>query len=180
MKKVLLVLLPFLFLCSTLFSQEKSDKEISTFDSFIASQAGAIISIESFDVTSMKSYGKVIYSEIRKVTVGELSELFAYFTVSNDYLTYSASLDWDDFVDLVNALETLREESKQDLTGKDVTMKFVSTDNTFVVGWNTYKNKPDWFIRIDREPTRIGSLDKILLTFSELEKKFDEVKFNKK
>jgi hypothetical protein len=150
MKKLTLL---YLILFSTvLFSQEEKGKENDSKMKEFVSQTGVILKFEDYDLPRVKlSYG-IAESKVRKITSGDRKEYFLQISKKGDYGTKTASIAYEDLLELMKALVSLNEASKEDVvnTNSDYLENKFITEDGFQVGYYVSSNKLTWYMKLEK------------------------------
>jgi hypothetical protein len=151
MKKILLGLSMFL-LTSNLFAQDVKDiKEESTKIDALASKTGVIIKYIDYSLPNLKITYGVAETKIRKFVSGPDTEYFYQISKEGKYDTKTASIAYEDLLEVIKAIETLKKESGSDkaLNPDYLENKFV-TDDGFKLGYYVSKGKLGWYLVLEK------------------------------
>ncbi len=145
MKKTILLTLIFILSISILFGQEAKEAD-TKMDRFL-SRTGVIVKFEDYKLEGMKlSYG-IADTKIRKIYSGGEVSLFYQVSNKGEYSTKTASIAYEDLIELQKALQKLALQSKEDInTHCDyLENKFVTIDGV-KVGYYVSKGKLSWYM----------------------------------
>lgn len=134
---------------ATLFAQDAKDEQ-SKMDQF-ASKTGVIVKFEDFNLPNIPlSYGAA-EARIRKLTSGGETKYFYQISNEGKYGTKTASIAYEDLIEVQKALTSLIAESAADAsTSSDyIENKFV-TDDGFKVGYYVSDGKLTWYMQLDK------------------------------
>lgn len=145
MKKYFTIII--LFIVCLGFSQEK-EKQNSKMDDFV-SKTGVIIKYEDFNLPNIKLYLGVAKSKIRKISSGKESQLFLQISKEDKYGDKTASIAYDDLLEMQKALISLSLQSEKDvITNSDYLENKFVTDDGFQVGYYVSKGKISWYLKL--------------------------------
>lgn len=133
----------------TSFGQEKKDTN-SKMQDFV-SKTGTILKFENYNLQDIKlSYG-VAESKIRKIIAGNEAEYFLQISKSGKYDSKTASIAYEDIIEIQKALKTLIEQSLIDVntTSDYLENKFV-TDDGFQIGYYVSTGKIKWYVKLEK------------------------------
>jgi hypothetical protein len=171
MKKTLFILFSLnLALCA--FGQDV--KEANTKLEKFISKTGVIIKYEDYNLNDIKLTYGFAKSKIRKVTNGDATALFYQISKEGKYDTKTASIAYEDLLEMQKALSSLKSQSESDSTTSSdyIENKFV-TDDGFQVGYFVNKSKVNWYIMLEK----YGSGNTIFIKdFSIIEDAFNSAK----
>ncbi len=152
MKNLLLLALSIFLLTSNLFAQDAKDaKEESTKMDAFASKTGTIIKYIDYSLPDLKLTYGVAETKIRKFISGPDIEYFYQISKEGKYDTKTASIAYEDLIEVIKAIETLKKESVSDkvLNPDYLENKFV-TDDGFKLGYYVSKGKLAWYLVLER------------------------------
>jgi len=166
-------------------AQEAKDaKEASTKMDAIASKTGSIIKFIDYSMPDLSSSSKSNYpvakTRIRKFIVGGNTEYFYQISRTGEYGT-TASIAYEDLIEVVKAMTSLKNEAMSDNTLNPDYMenKFITADG-FEIGYYIEKAKVVWFIVINKyvSGTTVSINDYSILesAFNAAKQKIDELK----
>ena len=151
MKKVLLILC--LFATGIMVEAQTVKEEVSKMDAF-ASKTGVIIKFVDYSLPNLSlSYG-IAESKIRKLISSGDTAYFYQISNESKYGTKTASIAYEDLLEVIKALETLKDESVNDAILKPdyIENKFV-TDDGFQIGYYVSGGKTNWFLKLEKYGT---------------------------
>ena len=149
MKKLLLILL-----CLPMigFGQNKNEenKQLSKMDLF-TSKTGSIIKYIDYSVTDIKGSYSTGEAKVRQIIVGESIGYFFQISKTGKYSTKTASIEYSDLLEVIRAINTLKEDSSSDIisVGDYLENKFV-TDDGFQIGYYISNQKAVWYITLEK------------------------------
>ena len=151
MKNLLLVLSVFLLTSNLLAQDVKDAKEESTKMDAFASKTGTIIKFIDYSLPDLKLVYGVAETKIRKIISGPEFEYFYQISKEGKYDTKTASIAYEDLIEVIKAIETLKNESVSDkeLNPDYLENKFV-TDDGFKIGYYVSKGKVGWYLVLER------------------------------
>ena len=181
MKNVLLVL-SMILLTSTLNAQDSKDiKEESTKMDAFASKTGAIIKYIDYSLPNLKLTFGIAETKIRKFIIGEDVEYFYQISKEGKYDTKTASIAYEDLLEVIKAITSLKNESTSDkiLNPDYLENKFV-TDDGFKVGYYISKGKLAWYLVLERYGSGntifVNDVSVIESAFNSAKQKIEELK----
>ncbi|WP_117880274.1 hypothetical protein [Aureibaculum luteum] len=182
MKKLIMILLCSLFINGA-FSQEiKEQKEENSKMLDFVSKTGVLIKFEDYNLPNIKAMlYSVVQSRIRKITSGNEEQFFLQISKKGKYDTKTASIAYDDLLEVQKALIKLKSQSELDLnaTSDYLENKFVSDDG-FRIGYYINKNKLTWTMRLEKygsdNTVFIKDFETLLETFQSGKEKIEELK----
>ncbi|MBN4085035.1 hypothetical protein JYT89_01690 [Flavobacteriaceae bacterium AH-315-B10] len=148
MKKVITLIFSLLII-SVVFSQELKDQQSKMLD--FVSKTGVIIKFEDYNLPNVKASYGYAQSKIRKITSGKEAKYFLQISKSGKYDTQTASIAYEDLLEVQKALINLKEQSVKDLltTSDYMENKFV-TDDGFQIGYYVSKGKIAWYMKLEK------------------------------
>ena len=149
MKKILLLLVIVTFSTLTAFNQDAKD-ESTKMDQF-ASKTGVIIKFTDYSLPNLNLTYGAAETKVRKMESADETMYFYQISHEGKYGTKTGSIAFEDLADLINALQSLKEQSHNDLTnsGDYLENKFI-TDDGFKVGYYISDGKLKWFIVLEK------------------------------
>jgi hypothetical protein len=178
------------FFCLTLLSinislaqrdqdaQHASDTKMEAF----ASRTGTITKFIDFKLSSLKLFlGEPAQTRIRKIVSGDESMYFYLLEKQGKTDINSASIEYDDLLEAIKALSTLKGEAVKDVYSKPdyVENKFI-TDDGFQFGYYVTEGKSKWYLKFEQSGSDntffINDAQTIENSFNEAKKKIEEIK----
>lgn len=182
MKKLLLVLnIILLSLC--VFAQDAKDAQQAPtkMDAF-ASKTGTIIKFIDYSLPNLKLYlGGVAETRIRKLVSGSEEKYFYQISYEGKYDTKTASIAYEDLLEVIKAIEPLKNSSREDiaLNPEYLENKFVTEDG-FQLGYYVSKGKINWYLKLEKYGSGNtifpNDFDSIETAFNSAKQKIDELK----
>lgn len=148
MKKIFLLLFS---ICITSLAISQDVKDADDKMTEFASKTGVIIKFEDYKLPDIKlSYG-VAETKIRKLTSGGEVKKFYQISYEGKYGTKTASIAYEDLVEVQKAMVSLKDQAKLDInTSSDyVENKFV-TDDGFKIGYYVSDLKLNWYMVLEK------------------------------
>lgn len=184
MKKAIAYQLMFLFVSMTVFAQDtkKEAETVKTKMDIFASKTGTIVKFLDYNLSGIKgSYGTNTETRIRKITSGTVSGYFFQIEKAGQYSSSKASIDYNDLLELIKAVKTLKVEVDADLaTNPDYLENKFTTVDGFQVGYYINKGKVAWYIKLEKygsdSSVFIPNSDLILAAFEEGKAKIEQLK----
>ncbi len=172
MKKLFLVS-GLLFLTIVIFGQNA--KEANTKMDAFASKTGVIIKFVDYYLPNLNlTYGGVAETKVRKLMSGGDIGYFYQISYEGKYDTKTASIAYEDLVEVIKAIQTLKTESESDKSSNPdyLENKFV-TDDGFQVGYYVSNGKLQWYLVLEK----YGSGNTVFINdVSTIESAFNEAK----
>ncbi len=181
MKKVLLVF-SVILLTSNLFAQDTKDikQEATKMDAF-ASKTGVIVKYIDYSLPNLKVTYGVAETKIRKfISAGDV-EYFYQISKEGKYDTKTASIAYEDLLEVIKAITTLKNEvtADQTLNPDYLENKFV-TDDGFKLGYYINKGKLAWYLVLEKygsgNTVFINDVSGIEAAFNTAKLKIEELK----
>jgi len=175
MKKLLFLLLISVLEISFVSAQnaKNTNKEATKMDVF-ASKTGVIIKYIDYKLPNLKLTYGIAETKIRKLYSGQDVGYFYQISKKNEYGTKTASIAYEDLIEVLKAIQSLKEASESDkaLNPDYLENKFV-TDDGFQVGYYVSKGKLKWYLVLEK----YGSGNTVFIyNFSTIETAFNEAK----
>lgn len=179
------IITTFLLTSASLFAQDvkkEAEKTITKMDLF-SSKTGTITKFVDTKLPNLKtSYGGSTETRIRKIgTNGEFSAYFYQIVKEGKYSNSTASIEFNDLLEVLKALKALKPEVEKDIATKPdyLENKFVTVDG-FQVGYYVSGIKATWYIKLEKYGSDntlfIDNSDTIENAFTEAKNKIDELK----
>lgn len=179
--KNLFLLLSIVLLSSNLFAQDAKDvKEESTKMDAFASKTGTIIKYIDYSLPDLKLTYGIAETKIRKFISGPDIEYFYQISNEGKYDTKTASIAYEDLLEVIKAIEPLKNESVSDLALNPdyLENKFV-TDDGFKLGYYVSKGKLAWYLVLERYGSGntifVNDLSVIETAFNSAKQKIEEL-----
>lgn len=148
MKKLCSLILIILF-CSFLIAED-AKKSATKMNQFV-SKTGSIIKFVDTNLPSLKlSYG-FAEAKVRKVQSGGEIRYFLQISKEGKYDTKTASIAYEDLLEVIKALNTLKLESTNDFASNPdyLENKFITEDG-FQVGYYVSGQNLNWYLVLER------------------------------
>ncbi|WP_209319930.1 hypothetical protein [Ancylomarina longa] len=139
-----------------------------------ASKTGVIVKYIDFSLPNLKVTYGAAETKIRKFISGKDVEYFYQISKEGKYDTKTASIAYEDLLEVIKAISSLKYESATDkaLNPNYLENKFV-TDDGFKLGYYVSKGKLAWYLVL----TKYGSGNTIFINdVSEIEAAFNAAK----
>ncbi|WP_281980340.1 hypothetical protein [Tenacibaculum mesophilum] len=148
MKYLIKTLIVFL-ITSSLFSQKQKEKTSKVLD--FVSKTGIILKFEDYKLPSIKSSYSIAESKIRKIISGNEKKYFLQISKKGKYDTKTASIAYEDALEIQKALLRLKAQVEIDVNTKSdyLENKFITEDG-FEVGYYINKGKSTWYINLEK------------------------------
>jgi hypothetical protein len=131
------------------FSQDQKEQQSKMLD--FVSKTGVIIKFEDYNLSNIKSSYGIAESKIRRIVSGNEAKYFLQISKSGKYDTKTASIAYEDLLEVQKALINLKEQSVKDLatTPDYMENKFISDDG-FQIGYYVSKEKMVWYMELEK------------------------------
>lgn len=176
MKKLSLITV-FLLICTIVFAQEK---DVSKMEKF-ASRTGQIIKFSDYSLSDLKSRYTSLETKIRKVEAGGEVKYFYQIIKEDEYDNKSASIAYEDLLEILKALDNLNKNSKNDAQSNAdyLENKFVTEDG-FQVGYYVKNGSVNWYLTLEKygsgNTVFIPKYSSILNSFKKAKDKIESLK----
>ncbi len=132
-----------------IFSQDLKEQQSKMLD--FVSKTGVLIKFEDYRLPSIKLNYGIAEARIRKLTSGTETKLFYQISKEGKYDTNTASVAYEDLLEMQKALENLKSQSVNDTStyADYIENKFV-TDDGFQVGYFVSKGKTNWYLILEK------------------------------
>lgn len=162
-------------LCSTLvsvsYSQDNKATESQSKIDLFTSKTGSMIKYQDFSLSGLPLlYGTSAETKVRKIESSGQIGFFLQISNEGKYGDKSASIAYEDVLEMVKALEALKAESATDLQKNPEYLenKFV-TDDGFQLGYYCSKGKLQWYLVLEKYgsgntifPRQLSSIESLL------------------
>ncbi|MFP4846086.1 hypothetical protein [Winogradskyella sp. PE311] len=132
-------------------SQEENETIKTKMDEF-SSKTGIITKFTNYNLEGIKSsYGVKVETRIRKVNSGSIVSYFYQIEKPGKYGSSTASIEYEDLLELLKALDSLIDEESEDilLNPDYLENKFITVDG-FQLGYYVSKGKSIWYLKLER------------------------------
>jgi len=150
--KILKTITTFIFsliIISGAFSQEKKEQKSKMLD--FVSKTGVIIKFEDYNLPKLKLNYGVAEAKIRKIISGNEKQFFLQISKKGQYNTKTASIAYEDILEIQKALTSLQDQSVNDLvTLSDYLENKFITDDGFQIGYLINKGKITWYVTLEK------------------------------
>ncbi len=149
MKKLLFALLSLVLLANNFYSQDVK-KQDTKFDQF-TSKTGTTIKFMDYNLPDLNlRYGSA-ESRIRVIISGNEAKYFYQISKEGKYDTKTASIAYEDLLEVIKALQKLQKDAPSDLALKSdyLENKFV-TDDGFKLGYYVSDSKLFWYAVLEK------------------------------
>jgi hypothetical protein len=161
-------------------AKKEAEKTATKMDLF-SSKTGTITKFIDTKLPNLKtSYGGA-ETRIRKISNGITSAYFYQIEKEGKYGSSTASIEYNDLLEVLKALKALKPEVEKDVASKPdyLENKFVTVDG-FQVGYYVSGSKATWYIKLEKYGSDntlfIDNGDTIETAFTEAKNKIDELK----
>ena len=171
--KNLLFVLGLLLLTSSLFAQQDAKEANTKMDAF-ASKTGVIIKFVDYALPNLGLTYGAAETKVRKLISGGEVGFFYQISHQGKYDTKTASIAFEDLVEVIKAIQTLKSDSEKDKsTNPDYLENKFVTEDGFQVGYYISKGKLKWYLVLEK----YGSGTTIFVNeVSAIEKAFNNAK----
>ncbi|WP_299278373.1 hypothetical protein [uncultured Psychroserpens sp.] len=127
--------------------QKKENSKIQEF----ASKKGTIIKFENYKLDNIRLTYGMAESEIRKIIVGDEAQYFLQISKKGKYDTKTASIAYEDIIEIQKALKNLSQQSEIDInTISDYLENKFVTEDGFQIGYYINKGKIRWYASLEK------------------------------
>lgn len=171
------------FFVVSAFSQDvkKEADVIKTKMEAFSSKTGTITKFVDSKLPNLKASYESSETRIRKISSGTNSAYFYQIEKTGKYSNSTASIEYNDLVEILKALKILRADVDKDVAAKPdyLENKFISVDG-FQVGYYISKGKASWYLKLEKYGSDntlfIDNGETIENAFMEAKTKIDELK----
>ncbi|MDY0780967.1 hypothetical protein [Tenacibaculum sp. IB213877] len=148
MKYLIKTLIVF-FITSSLFGQTEKEKTSKMLN--FVSKTGVILKFEDYRLPNIKSSYSIAECKIRKIISGNEEKYFLQISKKGKYDTKTASIAYEDVMEIQKAILRLKAQVEIDLNTKSdyLENKFITEDG-FEVGYYINKEKSTWYINLEK------------------------------
>ena len=183
MIKKLTLILSLTMLSFAGYSQElkKEAETIKTKMDVFASKTGSITKFIDTKLPNLKASFSSAETRIRKIINGSSSAFFYQIIKEGKYSNSTASIEYNDLLEILKALKVLKTEVSIDISANPDYMenKFVTVDG-FQVGYYVSTGKASWYIKLEKYGSDntlfVDSGDAIEMAFTDAKNKIDSLK----
>ena len=149
MKRTIFLTLISCLSITVLIAQDKKDTN-TKMDKFL-SKTGIIVKFEDYNLDGLKlSYG-IADTKIRKFYSGGETTMFYQISSKGQYSTKTASIAYEDLLELQKALQKLKNQVLSDINiGCDYLENKFITDDGVQVGYFVSKGKVSWYMTLEK------------------------------
>lgn len=146
-----------------------------------SSKTGTITKFIDTKLPTLKTTYDNAETRVRKITNGVTSAYFYQIIKPGKYSNSTASIEYSDLLEILKAMQTLKQEQQKDLALKAdyLENKFVTVDG-FYVGYYISEGKTSWYVRLEKygsdNTLYISNVDDIEKAFTDAKNKIDELK----
>jgi hypothetical protein len=174
----------FIFCLSSIFSQtnRKESEEIKTKIDEFTSRTGVILKFTDFNLGILKDkYNSLSETRIRKIESGTIISYFYQITLKGKYSNSTASIEYNDLLELIKALEFMKNSELKDIESNPEYLenKFMTEDG-FQVGYYVRNGKSFWYLQLEKygsdKTLFIENAEIIYTAFNEAKNKIESFK----
>lgn len=171
MRKLLFVT-GLLFIATVVFGQDA--KEANTKMDAFASKTGVIIKYVDYSLPNLNLTYGAAETKVRKLMSGGDIGYFYQVSYKGKYDTKTASIAYEDLIEVIKAIQTLKTESATDKsTNPDYLENKFVTDDGFQLGYYVSYGKLKWYLVLEK----YGSGNTVFINdVSTIESSFNEAK----
>lgn len=167
---------------TSLYGQEiKKEAEKTKMDIF-TSKTGTITKFTDTKLSGIRTYlGGVAETRIRAISNGGPVMYFYQIGKEGKYGTSTASIEYNDLIEVIKALKSLKSEQDKDVASNPdyLENKFVTVDG-FQVGYYVNKGKASWYLKLEKfgsdNTLFIDNGNTVEAAFNEAKNKIDELR----
>ncbi len=177
------IILTLLLGSMTLFAQDikKEAEKVPTKMDLFSSKTGSITKFIDTKLLNLKTAYGGAETRIRKINNGVTSAYFYQIEKEGKYSNSTASIEYNDLLEILKALKALKPEVEKDIAANPdyLENKFVTVDG-FQVGYYVSGGKATWYIKLEKYGSEntlfIDNGDTIETAFVQAKSKIDELK----
>lgn len=160
---------------------KKEAEQIKTKMDVFASKTGTITKFVDTKLPILKTTYGSAETRIRKVSSGTASAYFYQIEKTNKYSNSTASIEYNDLIEVLKALKVLKTEVSNDISANPDYMenKFVTVDG-FQVGYFISGGKASWYIKLEKYGSEntlfIDNVEAIDTAFTNAKSQLDTLK----
>ncbi|MBF4519255.1 hypothetical protein IRZ71_23145 [Flavobacterium sp. ANB] len=180
--KITIVIFFLVLIYPNLFAQEKKELDnVKTKMELFSSKTGTITKFTDTKLPNLKTAYSIAETKIRKISSGAISVYFYQITKEGKYGSTTASIEYNDLIELIKALKALQPETDKDvaLNPDYLENKFVTVDG-FQIGYYVSGGKANWYIKLEKGGSDntlfLNNGDLIETAFNEAKIKIEELK----
>ncbi|EKT4520362.1 hypothetical protein JE950_002007 [Flavobacterium psychrophilum] len=183
MPKKITIVITLLFASTTIFAQEvkKEIETVKTKMDLFSSKTGTITKFVDTTLPNLKTTYGSAETKIRKIINSVTSAYFFQITNKGKYGSSTASIEYNDLIEVLKALKALHPEVEKDIATNPnyLENKFVTVDG-FQVGYYISAGKSVWYVKLEKYGSDntlfIDNGETIETAFTEAKNKIDELK----
>lgn len=117
-----------------------------------SSKTGVITKFIDTKLPNLKmKYGGSVETRVRKLISGNQALFFYQIEYSSEYTSTTASVEYSDLLEVIKALGSLKADLEKDVASNpDYLENKFTTNDGFQVGYFVDKNKPTWYLKLDK------------------------------
>lgn len=173
------ILILFIIMATSLFAED-AKTQVTKMDVF-ASKTGAIIKFIDYSLPDLQVSYSLAETKVRKLISGDSIGYFYQISYEGKYDTKTASIAYEDLLEVIKALQKLKTETANDLSSKPdyLENKFVTEDG-FQLGYFVSEGKLSWYLVLEKygsgNTVFINDVAIIEKAFSEAKEKIESIK----
>ncbi len=168
---------------ATLYAQDlkKEAESVKTKMDMFSSKTGTITKFTDTKLPNLKTSFGGAETKIRKIINGVNSAYFYQITKEGKYSNSTASIEYNDLLEVLKALKALQPEVEKDIASNPdyLENKFVTVDG-FQVGYYVSGGKASWYIKLEKYGSDntlfIDNGNTIETAFTDAKNKIDELR----
>jgi len=177
------ILITLLLSSASVFAQDvkKEVESVKTKMDIFSSKAGTITKFVDTKLPTLKTLYGGMDTKIRKIVNGTSSGYFYQITKEGKYSNSTASIEYNDLIELIKALKALQPEVEKDIVANPdyLENKFITVDG-FQVGYYVSGGKASWYVKLEKfgsdNTLFIDNGNIIETAFVDAKNKIDELK----
>lgn len=150
MNKHVLLIIAFMYMATSVVAQENQKKAEKTKMDVFASKTGSILKYIDTNLPNLKTSFASSKTRVRKIKSGTTTGYFYQIVKGGKYNDNTASIEYNDLIELLKALKMLKTELETDIALAPDYMenKFITEDG-FQVGYYVRNQKASWYINLE-------------------------------
>ena len=181
LKKMAVALMVLVAITSYGQDTKKEADAIKTKMDVFASKTGTITKYVDTKLPNLKTSFGSEETRIRKISNGVTSAFFYQIVKEGKYSNSTASIEYNDLLEILKALKVLQPEVDKDIASKPdyLENKFITEDG-FQIGYYVSNGKASWYIKLEKYGSEntlfIDNGDSIETAFTLAKNKIEELK----
>lgn len=149
MKSLILLILAIPMICPLSFAQDA--KDVATKMEQFSSKTGTILKFIDYKLPDIKLNVGIAECRVRKITSAGETKCFLQISKEGQYDTKTASIAYEDLLEIIKALQTLKQETSSDaeINPDYLENKFITEDG-FQLGYFINNGNIRWYLVLEK------------------------------